>query len=694
MEDIFLAASLGDVESVSRRYTSSQLDAAHPQLGYSVLHAAVDFDRHSVVRFLLQNGFDPNSRRERQGRTPLHLAAARGSAGIAAILLDHGADATVRDGRGRRPHELAIEPSLRNSLRDPPPTVCGLRLVSVESRRIRISWLPALAVDSNVAPTTSYVIAWGQPKARVENPLYARAKAAYNVDFGNDIVSVRSVGSKLRHLRRRDRIRTFDPWKPKIRESVRLGTTRKHDEKQFVSSIENLFPATSYTISVRAKNSLIKTSGDPARLDDGFAETLRDSPEAPGQPFLVYATTKRVVVAWFPPRFLNGTPVTKYQIDALAVGDDRQYFWQTYFQADDKTNLFSVPASDECSKDYVIRVRARNEDGWSSWSPQSPVFRAVDSLRALNVETRSLELAWDSHAIKTESWEVQYRRENSTCEWTTVIDNVAPAQTVRVKLLSGGAHPLIPGDSYQFRVLPTSFLGGSGETSLVTTDFVKMKDDVPEKCLPPWRGEDCGGRFDISLAWKVGHGNGQPILDFELEQQDYVGCSSSHQLPCEYDIKRIDSKKITIVTNSPRAVISKIVPGQPIIFRVRSRNVYGFSEWSDPSEPIAVAAISAPSAPRLLDSGSTWLRVEWDPPSPHHQQQILAYNLYYKSNYTPDWCRCALPPQRDNFVAEPRAVVGDLRPARQFVLRVSASTLQGISPLSEPSPPFATTKRY
>jgi ankyrin repeat protein len=69
-------------------------------LGDAVLAAQME----SVERLLLR-GADPN--RRANGNTALHWAASKGDIEIARILLDHGANPTVRNREGQTPLELA-----------------------------------------------------------------------------------------------------------------------------------------------------------------------------------------------------------------------------------------------------------------------------------------------------------------------------------------------------------------------------------------------------------------------------------------------------------------------------------------------------------------------------------------------------------------------------------------------------------
>ena len=79
--------------------------------GATPLHTAAAFRADpSAVEMLIQAGADVNLKTlpSSGGWTPLHGAAARNSAGVAAVLLKHGADLSVRDSREQRPIQVAV----------------------------------------------------------------------------------------------------------------------------------------------------------------------------------------------------------------------------------------------------------------------------------------------------------------------------------------------------------------------------------------------------------------------------------------------------------------------------------------------------------------------------------------------------------------------------------------------------------
>jgi uncharacterized protein len=83
-------------------------------------HNVTEYDRHAVVKLLIEHGADPNRRTvpgvptlafwrdvRTRGETPLHRAAAYASEETVKYLLDAGADKTIRDANGDSPQSWA-----------------------------------------------------------------------------------------------------------------------------------------------------------------------------------------------------------------------------------------------------------------------------------------------------------------------------------------------------------------------------------------------------------------------------------------------------------------------------------------------------------------------------------------------------------------------------------------------------------
>jgi len=115
------AASSGDIEKVKETlkkapklvYYAYGHHKPSPGWGYTLLHFAVEGGQKGVAALLLESGADVNAQNER-APTPLHVAAKEGRAGMAKFLFRHGADPMARTGDGITPLHTAVLASHRD----------------------------------------------------------------------------------------------------------------------------------------------------------------------------------------------------------------------------------------------------------------------------------------------------------------------------------------------------------------------------------------------------------------------------------------------------------------------------------------------------------------------------------------------------------------------------------------------------
>jgi len=85
---------------------------ASRQGGFTALHSAVATDAGKVdieiVRMLVDKGADPNAKAQ-SGSTPLHTVAFTGDRASLDLLLEHGADPTIKNDDGKRAADIAGE---------------------------------------------------------------------------------------------------------------------------------------------------------------------------------------------------------------------------------------------------------------------------------------------------------------------------------------------------------------------------------------------------------------------------------------------------------------------------------------------------------------------------------------------------------------------------------------------------------
>ncbi len=105
-----------DPNAVEERTGETALHSALTRSGEDISTA----DRHAVVKLLIEHGADPNRRTipgiktlgfwrdvRTRGETPLHRAAAYASEETVKLLLEAGADKTIRDANGDSPQSWA-----------------------------------------------------------------------------------------------------------------------------------------------------------------------------------------------------------------------------------------------------------------------------------------------------------------------------------------------------------------------------------------------------------------------------------------------------------------------------------------------------------------------------------------------------------------------------------------------------------
>ena len=84
--------------------------------GWDLFRAASDTTIADIVRALIARGDDLNTR-DKNGFTPLHVAAWRNSLEVARMLIEKGADIEAKDNDGGTPLHDAARPSCLNIAR-------------------------------------------------------------------------------------------------------------------------------------------------------------------------------------------------------------------------------------------------------------------------------------------------------------------------------------------------------------------------------------------------------------------------------------------------------------------------------------------------------------------------------------------------------------------------------------------------
>jgi len=104
---IINAAYRGDLKTMQEILAAGVDKDVRDALGATALHEAMLQPNVSVVKLLLDHGFDPNAKATRNGYTPLHFAVAANNVAAARLLLQYGADKRIKCLKGMTPLDIA-----------------------------------------------------------------------------------------------------------------------------------------------------------------------------------------------------------------------------------------------------------------------------------------------------------------------------------------------------------------------------------------------------------------------------------------------------------------------------------------------------------------------------------------------------------------------------------------------------------
>ncbi|MYK65109.1 MAG: fibronectin type III domain-containing protein [Gemmatimonadetes bacterium] len=309
--------------------------------------------------------------------------------------------------------------------------------------------------------------------------------------------------------------------------------------------------------------SAINSAGVGASSEVADATT---DPAVPGEPGNLTATasgTEQIDLAWTPPPFDGGAPVTGYRIDVSADGAET---W-TQLLADTRSTMtaFShVGLTPGTTRHY--RVAAINSAG--AGRPSKVTFAATDAtvpdppvgLRAVAVDHSQIDLAWAAPDFDGGSAITGYRIEYSEdggASWTDLVANTESTAT-------GYSHTgLRPATSCQYRVSAINVIGvgGPSGSATATTDAILPARPTNLAATPkaPTR---------IDLSWSApGYDGGAPVIGYKVEVSEDGGIWS--------DLQTSTGSALTSYSHSG------LTPGSTRYYRVSAINSVGAGPPSD-----------------------------------------------------------------------------------------------------------------
>jgi hypothetical protein len=178
----------------------------------------------------------------------------------------------------------------------------------------------------------------------------------------------------------------------------------------------------------------------------------------------------------------------------------------------------------------------------------------------------------------------------------TVATALADPQVVAV------VSDLLVGRSYRFRVGLSNAVGPSAMSE--SSPVYSPKGSVPG--VPSMLLAETSSPSLLTLSWdRLSSDGGMPIISHEIEQAISVDCAIQEWRPT----------KILTVNVSQSVAVVRVKANVMHVFRMRSQNAVGFSEWSCVSKPTSTAG-TAPGIPTIIRahaSGAT-LQLTWARP--------------------------------------------------------------------------------
>ncbi|XP_069545560.1 M-protein, striated muscle isoform X3 [Brachyistius frenatus] len=307
----------------------------------------------------------------------------------------------------------------------------------------------------------------------------------------------------------------------------------------------------------------------------------------------------------------------------------------------------------------------------SAGAPGAPM-----SVKAFDINSDYVLVAWKPPNTVNEAAIIGYfvdRCEAGTDTWVQCND--AP-----VKVCKYPVHGLKVGHSYHFRVRAVNSAGMSRPSR--KSGQVTALDAAENERL---QGTDEG----------VPSAPGQIVATRNTKSSVFVQWEAPKHLKnlmgYYIDGRAVGSKEWFPCNHKPfkhtRFVVHGLIPGETYVFRVQAVNVFGLSDESQESSPIAVEpALATPSAPfgiTMLSCDGSSITVAWKSPKHCGGSKINAYYIDKRDADTLVWKEVNL-----SAIMERICTVDNLKEGTFYEFRIQAANLAGVGLRSAPSTPM------
>uniref|UniRef100_A0A8C4HZV0 Myomesin 2a n=1 Tax=Dicentrarchus labrax TaxID=13489 RepID=A0A8C4HZV0_DICLA len=436
------------------------------------------------------------------------------------------------------------------------------------------------------------------------------------------------------------------------------------------------------------------------------SDATPSAPGAPGAPMSVKAydiNSDYVLVAWKPPNTVNEAAITGYFVDRESGSSLTDDTWVQCNDAPVKICKYPVHGL-SVGRSYHFRVRAVNSAGISRPSRKSDKVTALDAAESERLQVIKIEGKYDivikdddlegyvtipgeptdvhaSEIFKSYvvlSWKPPSPRGRAPLCY--VIEKVSWQRINTAVKLHSPRYPVFDlqdGQKYQFRVYSVNMYGSS-EASAPSEPIQKVDEygKVPNVSVPSAPGQVVATRntkSSVFVQWEAPK-HLKNLMGYYIDGR-VVG--AKEWFPCNHKPFK-----------HTRFVVHGLIPGETYVFRVQAVNVFGLSEESQESTPIAVEPAlgeTTPSAPfgiTMLSCDGSSMTLAWKSPKHCGGSKVNAYYISKRNADSLVWKEVNLAG-----ITERICTVDNLTEGTFYEFKVQAANLAGVGVPSAPSTP-------
>lgn len=430
------------------------------------------------------------------------------------------------------------------------------------------------------------------------------------------------------------------------------------------AEVTGLTPGGEYKFRVSAVNA----EGESAPLVADETIVAKNPFDEPGKPGNLRATDwdkDHVDLAWTPPLFDGGSPITGYIVEKK----DKYGDWEKALDVPAGQCNAKVPDLIE-GQTYEFRVRAVNAAGPGEPSDCTPPITAKARNQAPRIDRTNL-IEVKIKAGQNFNFDIKVSGEPApTTRWMLNKREVRPSDRVKITDVE-----------YNTKLVVRNATRGDSGTYTLTAENINGSDTADVKVIILDRPSPPNGPLKVedvfaegcTLKWSPpSDDGGQPVENYVVEKMDEV---TGRWVPAGETDGPVTSLKIGGLT-----------PGHKYKFRVRACNKQGRSEpLTTPHSTEAKNPYDEPTKPGtpvIKDYDKDFVELAWDRPESDGGSPITGYIIEKKDKYSPDWEKCA---EVEGDVTTGK--VPDLIEGTKYEFRVRAVNKAGPGVPSDPTQP-------